>query len=505
MDHMLEVVRRRERPDKRLVAEYDAALDGKIKALDAAMPNGANRHGELVSEQLRLQAMKGELSILELAHAGAKPTTFTAGEIAAYQLLVQPDFKDQLAFTFDLSPLLDIFTARELRDRISRLKQEVAALEAKIADHAAFRADLHIPSLATSQADAADDPANPLLLTAFAEWLAAEKQSDETAKKYAVYIRRLAEHVGNIPVRSIRKLQVVSFLKLLETVPDSNRLPPPLRRSMSMAELIKARRVWLEKHPEAEPDDWRLITAATVNKHLEAIKALLGWVASNQEDYTNVARDVRRRKETRERSDYDVRPFTPEELQRILVASEERWGRGSDMWWLIRLGLYTGARLEELCQLAKANVREVSGIPVIEIVGGSFVENGQKLKRKIKNAMSERLIPLHPWLIENGFLEFAKAGKGARVLSTFSRGGGRFGHGPSKAFHRLIRDALEIDDVRVRFHSFRHGFSTGLHNASVPAAQVNALMGHARAKGAAGRYINELDTPTLAAALGKLL
>ena len=99
-----------------------------------------------------------------------------------------------------------------------------------------------------------------------------------------------------------------------------------------MAELIKARRAWFQKHPEAEPDDWRLITVATVNKHLEAVKSLLGWVASNQEDYTNVARDVRRRKETRERSDYDVRPFTPDELKRILVASEERWGRGSDMW-----------------------------------------------------------------------------------------------------------------------------------------------------------------------------
>ena len=497
IDRMLEVVRRRERPDEHLVAEYDAALNGKIQALDAVMLNGADRHAELVSEQLRLQAMKGELNILELAHAGAKPTTFTACEIAAYQLLVQPDFEDQLAFTFDLSPLLDIFTARELRDRISRLKGEVAALEAKIADHAALRADLQVPSFATAQHDAVDDPANPLLLTAFAEWLAVEKQSDETAKKYGVYIRRFAEHVGNVPVRSIRKLQVVSFLKLLETVPDSNRLPPPLRRSMSMAELIKARRAWLEKHPEAEPDEWRLITTATVNKHLEAVKSLLGWVASNQEDYTNVARDVRRRKETRERCDYDVRPFTPDELKRIFIASEERWGRGSDMWWLIRLGVYTGARLEELCQLAKANVREVSGIPVIEIVGGSFVENGQKLKRKIKNAMSERLIPLHPWLIENGFVEFAKSGKGTRVFSTFSRGGGRFGHGPSKAFHRLIREALEINDVRVRFHSFRHGFATGLHNASVLATQVNALMGHSRAKGAAGRYIDELSVPLL--------
>lgn len=505
MDRMLEVVRRRERPNTRLVADYEAALDGKIKALDAVMPNGGDRHTELVGEQLRLQAMKGELSILELASAGARPPTFTACEIAAYQLLVQPDFRDQLAFTFDLSPLLDIFTARELRDRISRLKRDVAALEAEVAGHATLRAELQVPGLAIARQDAVDDPANPLLMTAFAEWLAVEKQSEETAKKYAGYIRRFAEHVGNVPVRGIRKLQVVSFLNLLETVPDSNRLPPALRRTLSMAELIKARRAWLEKHPEAEPDEWRLITIATVNKHLEGVKSLLGWVASNQEDFTNVARDVRRRRETRERSDYDVRPFAADELQRVLVGSEERWGRGSDMWWLIRLGIYTGARLEELCQLAKANVLEVSGIPVIEIAGGSFVENGQKLKRKIKNSMSERLIPLHPWLIKNGFLEFAKAGKGPRVFTTFTCSGGRFGHNPSKAFHRFVRESLEIGDVRVRFHSFRHGFSTSLHNASVPATQVNSLMGHARGKGAAGRYIDHLEAPVLLTAVRSLI
>lgn len=126
------------------------------------------------------------------------------------------------------------------------------------------------------------------------------------------------------------------------------------------------------------------------------------------------------------------------------------------------------------------------------------------MKRKIKNAMSERLIPLHPWLIENDFLKFVEAGRGTRVFATFSRGGGRFGHGPSKAFHRLIREGLGVGDVRVRFHSLRHGFSTSLHNAAVPVTQVNALMGHARAKGAAGRYIDELDVPVLFESLRNL-
>lgn len=74
----------------------------------------------------------------------------------------------------------------------------------------------------------------------------------------------------------------------------------------------------------------------------------------------------------------------------------------ADCWkfWLIPLGMFTGARLNELCQL---NARDISqdakGIWILEITDKLHTQN-------CKTSSSKRRIPLHPTLIEMGFLQF---------------------------------------------------------------------------------------------------
>ena len=483
---------------------HDAAFARKLTALDAAMPNGGAIWAETQSADLRLQCLEGELRILELARDGQTTVSFSPCELAAFDLIVKPTFYKQLSLTHDLSPLLDKFTARELVARIAALKLEIARARQLLDTNASISPLLGLSPHTQEVPVADDDPHNPRLLIATEAWLSSQRQSAETARKYRAYIRRLVEFVEDIPVRELRKKQINDFLLYLEALPDSNRLAAQDRGRLSMAEMIAQRRNWLDANLEAEPEDWPLITIATVNKHLECIKALLAWVGSDQDDFTNVARDVRRRKEKRSRAEYDVRSFKPEELSRILEGADACWGVGSDMWWLIRLALLTGARMEELCQLARDNVREIDGILVIEINAGAFTERNKKLRRTLKNSMSERLIPVHPWLIEKGFQNFATTGAGPRIFSTFRSSSERYGRNPTKAFSRLLRDTLKVTDRRVRFHSFRHGFITALHNASVMQAQVNALAGHARAKGAAGRYIDELEVPVLYEAVARV-
>ncbi len=491
-------------PSNKAERAYEEAFSKKLAAIDDTIPNGKSIWAGSKSAGLRLNYLRGELRLLELARDGQTSDAFSSCELVAYDLIVKPTFYEQLSLTHDLSPILDKFSARELIQRIASLKAEIAEATALLQDHDDVLPLLGLQPHHEAVAVAAEDPINPRLLSALDAWLSSEKQSDETAKKYRVYIRRFAEFVGNVPVRDIRKKQINDFLKYLEQLPDSNRLSPRLRGSSTMADLIVRRHAWFEENPDAEPEDWPLITIATVNKHLEGIKALLGWVVSDQDDFTNIARDVRRRKETRALDEYDIRCFKPDELSRVLEGADTQWSKGTDMWWLIRLAILTGARMEEICQLARDNVRQVSGVWVIEINAGSYSERGKKLRRKIKNAMSERLIPLHPWLIKNGFLDFAQKGTSVRLFATFSLSGGRYGHNPTKAFHRLLREKLEITDRCVRFHSLRHGFITALHNASVMQAQVNSLAGHSRAKGAAGRYIDELEVPVLNEAVARV-
>src|SRR5690606_20223968 len=76
-------------------------------------------------------------------------------------------------------------------------------------------------------------------------------------------------------------------------------------------------------------------------------------------------------------------------------------------YWLPLLGLYTGARLEELCQLQKSDIRQTDGLHYIDIHEDNDEEN------QTKSSSSNRRVPLHSHLIELGFLEFvaSKSGK----------------------------------------------------------------------------------------------
>jgi integrase len=193
-----------------------------------------------------------------------------------------------------------------------------------------------------------------------------------------------------------------------------------------------------------------------------------------------------------------------------MKAAVELWGERGEMTWLVRLGMLTGARLEELCQLSRDNIRDVGGILAFVIDDGRFVDDdGKTYRRRIKNDPSKRIVPVHSSLIAAGFVKFAE-GQSVRLFPSFRRSSGRYGHNPSKAFHRLLHDQIGfVDefgkrDKRVRFHSLRHTLITALHNASVPQVQVNAIVGHERARGAAGGYIDELALPLLKDAIEKV-
>ena len=77
------------------------------------------------------------------------------------------------------------------------------------------------------------------------------------------------------------------------------------------------------------------------------------------------------------------------------------------------LGLYTGARLNELCQLYVNDIRQIDKIWCIDI-------NRNTNDKKLKNASSERIIPIHPKLIELRFLEFVKEQKSNQSQRLFS-------------------------------------------------------------------------------------
>jgi integrase len=109
------------------------------------------------------------------------------------------------------------------------------------------------------------------------------------------------------------------------------------------------------------------------------------------------------------------KPFDVDALTKVLgspIYSEGKrpvGGAGEAAYWLPLLALFTGARLEELGQLAPEDVREEAYEDVdgekVSVWVISITDEGEG--QGLKNEGSRRRIPVHSELIRLGFIEFA--------------------------------------------------------------------------------------------------
>jgi integrase len=232
-------------------------------------------------------------------------------------------------------------------------------------------------------------------------------------------------------------------------------------------------------------------TAVNTDKILTMLSALLsyghdqGWTASNPAKGIKVG--------ARSNAKAARLPFDLPALKLLFGSSiytegvRPGAGAGEASYWLPLLALYTGARIEELAQLAPGDVHQV---PYTDAHGNSKsawvirisdVGEGQG----VKTATSRRRVPVHPDLISLGFIDYASAAKGARLFpllktDTDGREGGLFG----KWFGKHIRN-LGITDKRMVFHSFRHLLKHTMREAGITEEVSDAITGHA--SGSVGR------------------
>jgi integrase len=132
--------------------------------------------------------------------------------------------------------------------------------------------------------------------------------------------------------------------------------------------------------------------------------------------------------------------------------------------------MFTGARLNEICGLATADIAEQDGVPVLLIRPDT---------RGLKTAAARRTIPIHP-LIRPAFLAYASSIDHERLFPELTKDSrGRFSDGFAKWFSRYLTK-VGARAPRTSFHSFRHSFRDRLREAHVSDELVDALMGWTR-------------------------
>jgi integrase len=170
--------------------------------------------------------------------------------------------------------------------------------------------------------------------------------------------------------------------------------------------------------------------------------------------------------------------------------------------WVPWLAAFTGARCDELCGAMVADVRVEDGINTIRIDVANREEGGS-----VKNSASIRSVPLHPALIDEGFLKYvASLPKDSPLFPkvTPDRFGKRGGNG-SKTIGRWVRDKVGITDKRkAPNHSWRHRFADQCRKAGIPRELRFAIEGHAMSDVGDGYGSDGYPLIVLSTAIAKL-
>lgn len=310
-------------------------------------------------------------------------------------------------------------------------------------------------------------------------------------------IHDLRELFGDKAINAYTAADARTYKDILRTLPPNWRKPKEFR-TLSINDAYKKATALKLRKPQP----------ATVSNKLGGLRQLFNWLAAEYSDcgVKNPFADVRVSKSAV--ADNEARdPFSTEQLQAIFAAplftgahSVSRWrtpGRtnlkGDPLRWLIVLGLYTGARLGELCQLERSNVKEFEGVHYL------CFEPSMKLKKKrgAKTSPSVRNIALHRDVIDAGFLDYVAGVKTARLFDYPERNG-RHSDAAGKRFNRMLAslgmkttDAKGHGDqqfrAKVNFHSFRHNFTDACKRAKVDAEIRERMIGHAL-EGMRSRY-----------------
>ena len=212
----------------------------------------------------------------------------------------------------------------------------------------------------------------------------------------------------------------------------------------------------------------------TILKHTERMSALLNWAINQGYTTENVFRG---KLEPIRKTEVVEKHFTDQELDLILgeqLQSDSLEINKPERYWTTLISAYSGARLNEVCQLSVSDIQKTDRIWAINL-------NADCEDKSIKTEAGNRIIPVHPKLIELGLLDYVKQIQSQNQEKLFPnlkkmRSTG-YGTMISRWFAKYLKK-LGIKKKGKNFHSFRHTVVNKLITKKVYEPFIKELIGH---------------------------
>jgi len=293
----------------------------------------------------------------------------------------------------------------------------------------------------------------PVLSTVLAEY---EKKhfshlTKRNREKYVTSFKMLNEFLGDEYVGDIKHFKMSQVFRKIE------RLPPNWGRrefsSMSIKQII-------------ENNEGAGLHKSSFDGYKSPVSQFVAWAKEEYEGaFANVAvRDIKY-KGTRESGEEGQRAFKSEELDKLFRCKEMKAYCGSSKdvgkFWLPVIALYTGMRVNEICQLNPfTDILDVGGIWCFLI--SDATEAAPDIEKSVKSG-TERQVPIHSKLIELGLFDYTNGLQKAgfkRMFPLDTPHSNRAGGNTARNFRRFLEDVGLRDDAVnkkiVGMHAFRH-------------------------------------------------
>lgn len=301
----------------------------------------------------------------------------------------------------------------------------------------------------------------------------AEHISPKAVTMLEAKCRIVLDLIGKPQLRTIRRSDAEAVASLLRTYPTN------LKKHRQFNGLSGHQAIELNK-------DLGLPTLSneSVKDYCQKLSGFFEWCQLNELTDINPFKAIRFKKTRRDSEAKNA--YTPIELEKIFgaIVHTKQAHKHPYYFWLPLLAYFTGARLNELCQLYRADICQVEGIWVIQI--------DDKLEgQKLKNQTARRSVPIHDQLLTLGFIEFVQSVQHERVFPELKDSRDGFGSAASKWFGRF-KTKLGFDKGHD-FHSFRHTVATQFKRQQISHIIAGELLGHAQNSITYDRYGKGLD------------
>lgn len=258
-------------------------------------------------------------------------------------------------------------------------------------------------------------------------------------------LENVLEIVGDKIISHINREDMRRFREVLEKLPPSRKKSPKYR-DKTVSEILSM---------EYE----KTLSVKSVNITVQSVSSMFEWAIREGIMRVNPARGLSKRDNE---PDIDKRePLTNEEIQHIFYSGDfipEKFKNPAD-YWVPLIGLYTGMRLEEICQLHCEDIyKDEDGIWLIDICEES---NDGLHDKRLKTKNAKRKIPIHQELIRLGLIDYLEQTRNdsVRLFPRLNRteNTNKYGKHVGKYFSNLLQKKGVKNGKS--FHSLRHTFS----------------------------------------------